>query len=417
MALYSRNSEKRRIFNELKRQQDEVIGGMCRLGNRPISPKSQMEQEKRIRREIANSNERRRMKSINAGFQSLRQLLPQQDGEKLSKAAILQNTAEYIYQLEQEKARLLVQNCQLKRMLNSQMNVDSDGSSSDSPLPKRKKTDTVESSDEGIGSMSPRGSTSNMTEEMKQEMIDLRDRLHREHQLQIEHEKQTHSLDIQMYDDQVPGTIEQHLPEKAKVEQHYSYILNKEHLSSPTAGVSQNESDSSEGSVPLPLTDIPEDLSGKSSTVLSSHSSDTEMVSSSQLYVLDSSVLTSKPIHLVSNEVCISHLKPANTKEPTQYATLSRTYQANSTSRQNLETIVEAIRHLEGDHMFRDDPEPFSKPESERTVSDNVSSNELLTDPFQILCETTKSSALHSQVFQCSSSTQTRPGVIVTNHS
>lgn len=56
----------------------------CSL-NRPISPKTQLEQEKRIRREIANSNERRRMQSINAGFQSLRTLLPHHDGEKLSK--------------------------------------------------------------------------------------------------------------------------------------------------------------------------------------------------------------------------------------------------------------------------------------------------------------------------------------------
>ncbi|CAG2059848.1 unnamed protein product, partial [Timema podura] len=30
-----------------------------------------------------------------------------------------------------------------------------------------------------------------------------------------------------------------------------------------------------------------------------------------------------------------------------------------STSRQNLETIVEAIRHLEGDHLFQDDPAPL----------------------------------------------------------
>lgn len=33
-------------------------------------------------------------------------------------AAILQQTAEYIYNLEQEKTRLLSQNCQLKRLLN-----------------------------------------------------------------------------------------------------------------------------------------------------------------------------------------------------------------------------------------------------------------------------------------------------------
>ena len=58
-----------------------------RMSVRPVSPKSQLEQEKRIRREIANSNERRRMQSINAGFQSLRTLLPHHDGEKLSKVS------------------------------------------------------------------------------------------------------------------------------------------------------------------------------------------------------------------------------------------------------------------------------------------------------------------------------------------
>lgn len=48
-----------------------------------------MEAEKRIRREIANSNERRRMQSINAGFQALRTLLPRHEGEKLSKVHFL----------------------------------------------------------------------------------------------------------------------------------------------------------------------------------------------------------------------------------------------------------------------------------------------------------------------------------------
>jgi hypothetical protein len=35
-------------------------------------------------------------------------------------AAILQHTADYIYQLEQEKTRLLSQNCQLKRLVSKQ---------------------------------------------------------------------------------------------------------------------------------------------------------------------------------------------------------------------------------------------------------------------------------------------------------
>lgn len=52
-----------------------------------VITRSHMEQEKRMRREIANSNERRRMQSINAGFQSLRTLLPHHEGEKLSKVS------------------------------------------------------------------------------------------------------------------------------------------------------------------------------------------------------------------------------------------------------------------------------------------------------------------------------------------
>lgn len=57
------------------------------LANIPLSPETAQDQERRIRREIANSNERRRMQSINAGFQSLKTLLPHTDGEKLSKVS------------------------------------------------------------------------------------------------------------------------------------------------------------------------------------------------------------------------------------------------------------------------------------------------------------------------------------------
>ncbi|XP_009880265.1 PREDICTED: transcription factor AP-4 [Charadrius vociferus] len=109
------------------------------LANIPLTPETQRDQERRIRREIANSNERRRMQSINAGFQSLKTLIPHTDGEKLSKAAILQQTAEYIFSLEQEKTRLLQQNTQLKRFIQ-----EFSGSS-----PKRRR---AEDKDEGIGS-------------------------------------------------------------------------------------------------------------------------------------------------------------------------------------------------------------------------------------------------------------------------
>lgn len=61
----------------------------CSLANIPLTPETARDQERRIRREIANSNERRRMQSINAGFQSLKTLIPHSDGEKLSKVTPL----------------------------------------------------------------------------------------------------------------------------------------------------------------------------------------------------------------------------------------------------------------------------------------------------------------------------------------
>ena len=50
--------------------------------------RQQIERERRLRREIANSNERRRMQSINQGYMSLKRMLPIGDsGEKLSKVS------------------------------------------------------------------------------------------------------------------------------------------------------------------------------------------------------------------------------------------------------------------------------------------------------------------------------------------
>ncbi|VDM24708.1 unnamed protein product [Hydatigera taeniaeformis] len=86
--------DRRRTFSEYA----EETGMKHRRSNiSDISKSGQVENEKRVRREIANCNERRRMQSINAGFENLRILLPPtQDGEKLSKASILQQTAKLV---------------------------------------------------------------------------------------------------------------------------------------------------------------------------------------------------------------------------------------------------------------------------------------------------------------------------------
>ncbi|KAM6155323.1 transcription factor AP-4 isoform 3-T3 [Rhynchocyon petersi] len=172
-------------LQHFRKTEKEVIGGLCSLANIPLTPETQRDQERRIRREIANSNERRRMQSINAGFQSLKTLIPHTDGEKLSKAAILQQTAEYIFSLEQEKTRLLQQNAQLKRFIQ-----ELSGSS-----PKRRR---AEDKDEGIGS--PDIWEDEKAEDLRREMIELRQQLDKERSVRMMLEEQ---VQLQQQQEQV----------------------------------------------------------------------------------------------------------------------------------------------------------------------------------------------------------------------
>lgn len=88
------------------------------------APIEETEEMKRHRRLIANSNERRRMQGINNGFEALRSFLSCSEEQKLSKAAILQKTVSYIQQLLAEKSELIMRNAQLEKMVASGEKVD-----------------------------------------------------------------------------------------------------------------------------------------------------------------------------------------------------------------------------------------------------------------------------------------------------
>uniref|UniRef100_H0Z0G9 Transcription factor AP-4 n=1 Tax=Taeniopygia guttata TaxID=59729 RepID=H0Z0G9_TAEGU len=117
-------------------------------------------------------------------------LLPQHFPPASPQAAILQQTAEYIFSLEQEKTRLLQQNTQLKRFIQ-----EFSGSS-----PKRRR---AEDKDEGIGS--PDIWEDEKAEDLRREMIELRQQLDKERSVRMMLEEQVRSLEAHMY------------PEKLKV--------------------------------------------------------------------------------------------------------------------------------------------------------------------------------------------------------
>lgn len=425
MSVFNR-SEERRCLEDLRHHDEEVIGSLCRLSDRAASPSSHMEQEKRIRREIANSNERRRMQSINAGFQSLRTLLPHHEGEKLSKAAILQQTAEYIYQLEQEKTSLLSQNCQLKRLIN-QHEGQHEASST-----KKRKIDSAsvvipltavpatvsESSDEGIGSMSPEpvaiianASVTNIggleNADPSREMIELRVQLDRERRLRMHLEDQVRSLESQLYPERI-----REITQQVQLQYHHQDVL--EH-SAPTVTVtttSQRCRSESQPPIATPPASQPvsSNTTGSNNNLVSVALLQETAAAVAQLQVVsaaslppvaqNTTIVSSSPLRMsptpppsaspapVATESPCSPLPPPMSPPPPEQRLPSvleaaikaepkveverlpsptsasddvtpqaRLYLA-STSRQNLETIVEAIRHLEGDHLFSDDPSP-----------------------------------------------------------
>ncbi|XP_077069826.1 transcription factor AP-4 isoform X6 [Siphateles boraxobius] len=304
-------------LQHFRKTEKEVIGGLCSLANIPLTPETARDQERRIRREIANSNERRRMQSINAGFQSLKTLIPHSDGEKLSKAAILQQTAEYIFSLEQEKTRLLQQNTQLKRYIQ-----EFSGSS-----PKRRR---AEEKDEGIGS--PDILEEEKVEDLRREMIELRQQLDKERSVRMMLEEQIRSLDAHLY------------PEKLKV---IAQQVQEQHVQSQTLLRLQQHQQ--------------EQLGKETSTPARSplvFSPSTPPAPTHHATVIVPAPAPPPPPH----HVTVVTMGPASV------------INAASTSRQNLDTIVQAIQHIEGtqDRMV--------VPEEEKRRAVIVTPGRVLTD-------------------------------------
>lgn len=247
-------------------------------------------------------------------------------------AAILQQTAEYIYSLEQEKTSLLSQNCQLKRLVNQQH----DGG--ELP-PKKRKTEVIiptisESSDEGLGSMSPE--PVNVLQVIGETAVDLKRQLERERNLRIMLEEQVRNLESQLF------------------QQHQSQVY---------------QVDEPELSLQLVAADSIPPVGHTQTVVCSppaSRSPSPQPVQQEQRLpsVLEAAIKAEPKVE-------VERLPSPNT--PHEETAPARLYVSN-TSRQNLETIVEAIRHLEGDHMFGEESQTQEVPLAltTKTTQDNV---------------------------------------------
>ncbi|KAG5854171.1 transcription factor AP-4-like [Anguilla anguilla] len=275
-------------LQHFRKTEKDVIGGLCSLANIPLTPETARDQERRIRREIANSNERRRMQSINAGFQSLKTLIPHSDGEKLSKAAILQQTSDYIFSLEQEKTRLMQQNSQLKRFIQ-----EFSGSS-----PKRRR---VEEKDEGIGS--PDILEEEKAEDLRREMIELRQQLEKERSVRMLLEEQVRSLDANLYPEKLKEIAQQVQDQQAQMQT--QTLLRLQQLREQKEKEQKPRSPQAPATPPAPT---------HHATV----------------------IVPAPTLPLPPHHITVVTMSPASVINTV------------STSRQNLDTIVQAIQHIEG---------------------------------------------------------------------
>ncbi|KAF0295235.1 Transcription factor AP-4 [Amphibalanus amphitrite] len=373
----------KRDFDDISDSQDELAGSACRLedsGGESAPPRVAMEHEKRIRREIANSNERRRMQSINAGFQALRSLLPQHEGEKLSKAAILQQTSDFIYSLEQEKARLLTQNCQLKRLLGQQQQAgDSDAASAtDSPASahrnaSRESAEAPAPSEEAAAApAAPAEPAAPPPQEaeaasIRQELSELR--------AQLEQERR-HRL---LTEDRL------RLAEAPPPPPPATPFAERLHA----------------GHVPLlkPKVELVEAPLEPAEPPLTGHGLEPQTALLLAGRCQPAGAALRAAAAAASTAARGTH--PAQVRRRPDSAVGARRvplYVGSATSRQNLDTIVEAIRHLEGDHLFQDlvpapepaleveacleEPEPQDAP-LELTTHDRASAAAAASDPYR----------------------------------
>lgn len=384
MSVYS-GDEKVTYETSLDVKKEILSDLSSRINKGGEPPTATMEAEKRIRREIANSNERRRMQSINNGFQSLRSLLPHHEGEKLSKAAILQQTAEYIYNLEQEKTRLLSQNCQLKRLVNQH-------EGGELPPKKRRaeliaaKIDTAEEATNVAITKQEGGQQHSQPISLialiPDENTEIRRQLDEERNIRIHLEKQIQQMENQLYE------LQQQLQQTSQI---YHVEENEELAlqlvapeSVPVVGHTQT----------VVMCSTP----GRSRSVSPEPMLDDESTYEAEPRIPSVLEAAIKAEPKVEVERLPSPHQTSHTEENT--ALPGRFIPGPNRSRQNLETIVEAIRHLEGDHMFGDEPQQPQDAPLELTTSRQVETHRLLQADMGAFLD-----FRHQQ--------QSRPGVIV----
>lgn len=311
----------------------------------------------------------------------------------------MQNTAEYVCQLERERTHLLSQNCQLKRQLDLS---DANGVSQTPEIQsaKKRKFDNVmavqtisDSSDEGLGSMSPEpvvftvvtkhpGGTNHQTQITLKEFMDLKHQLEIERRNRIRLEEQLRQH--QMYQEQIPECAIQYQEVIEHTDNIRDDIIMKESYGKvsisdireihhhpdlqdvqvlsvetiPPIGQTQVVVCSTEMDEDDERTMTPDELPKEEEPII-----ETKPIIARLQPILEAAIKAEPKVEVerIHSPASIAVITAAAANDDDSNVVSVPTGSAQSrmfltsTSRQNLETIVEAIRHLEGDSFINDE--------------------------------------------------------------
>lgn len=383
----------------------------------------------------------------------------------------MQHTAEYIDTLEQEKTRLLAQTIQLKRLISSVASGQTDVESlTEHQLVKRIKTEhTVEgnscdSSDEGIHiHPSPKIDLDNV-EEVRNELIQVRKALDRERKLRMSLEDQVKSLETQLYPERVKEIAQSvqvrlargglgsecgYSDEDAMIDDEgaaaVASLVDDEGVIAETIEIEANSCPGSPSNVMQPTTIVIQAQGGGSYSTPIHFSTATSQPSATPRIIKLETVSRGKStrknagkgaqpaaIALPIDMPFIGSTTTTTSGTTSDPGTVtvqiingnnneSNSVNVSNTSRHNLETIVEAIRHLEGDHFMKDDPDgaavtvDYGGEEIVETETVEIDSSAGDTKPIKVLQVSAEQlGAIRSQVIKCQRAPSgQRPGVIV----
>uniref|UniRef100_A0A1A9WNY9 BHLH domain-containing protein n=1 Tax=Glossina brevipalpis TaxID=37001 RepID=A0A1A9WNY9_9MUSC len=349
---------------------------------------------------------------------------------KLLMAAILQQTSTYICELENQKTQLLAQNSQLKRQLGQHEagggggggpgngGGGGDGTTSADAIngvaiKKRKLTDNVvnvqaisDSSDEGLGSMSPEpmtllsasGATSTsacgvvntkaqmlLAQNAAKEILDLKEQLFKERRLRTALEEELQAIKRQLItvatapqptagDDCTDGGSSTYIPREVIEHtgnlvrddcEEFSYVeideLTGQQQVVVCSSIEELENETAAAAAEIITEDNVHEEVILSSTSSTESEQEVAVNAIAKAYaegnspspdilqpILQAAIKATPKVEV--ERITDATLKKVKTEKIEQTSGLTR-------SRQNLETIVEAIRHLEGDHLFTDGTE------------------------------------------------------------